>query len=299
MAKKSNSRTNSLTHLSGVQPQLIEPLRHFLLKPPRLKLFRVLEADELEAMIGFSPDLPPQFFPFLRRETGDSIGLYVLPALEEPTTSAFASSGVIAVEADGLLRPLDGDIKRFLANPDKYSIDNKINDGEWPKPRGKKKWKPLLFDFQSATPELELLKPLVLNSSSYQEIDQPHVQKLIERFGSSDGVAAIIREHLHEPEDVFDRTCWLKLADDLIKQQHYIQALRALDNCRLTFYIYPQHGYSSRLPRWLTRERDALALLEKTFVHAKVYGTSLESFNILRLIEWKKGHVQLARLHNT
>jgi len=214
--------------------QLPSALKAFLTEPRELEYFSVPMVDDFTSLNDLFPGIPTRTLPFLTQSDGSMIGLYC-PRGEDKYFIVYFSLG------ESQIVPLTADVDRFFADPDLWSPDNEVNDDDF-RCDAPDAWKHLLYNFKSIAPELELLKPLSLNSSYDGDADQKTFKKLAAKFGSALPQAEIVRGHYRNATSPLDREWWFSLAERFVVDGHFTEAIQALENCQVVHFIHPHYG---------------------------------------------------------
>ena len=125
---------------------------------------------------------------------------------------------------------------QFFRNPDAFADDYSVE--RW------KLGRTLLVDLRSKSPELELLKPLCFHHRQMDDGAARPFGALLDRFTGCEGVAGMVAARFRSMMGVHDRRRWMDLAAALSKAGHYLQAMRALENCMVVQFLHPHYGYS-------------------------------------------------------
>lgn len=271
---------------SRIGVSLPAALKNFLLNPRELEEHDVLTVEEFTSLEAHSPDLnlPLRTLPFLVESCAYKVAIHFPRQSPNPLIVNYFHDvpGLhpITQDIDEFFLRIDGDFHKIYCDEAKTRLS--------PRP-----WVSLEYSDSSPPPELELLKPIALNTTPDGSIDLKligSIQRPIRRSKRLKSVKTgnrpsdIIARYFDAPLQLLDRDWWLNLSDAFIENGHFQEAIYALENCHAVHAISPHYGQTV-FTRCLPTHTQYLKVFRKLEPLVNEHSDGLDCLIIARKIE--------------
>ena len=141
--------------------------------------------------------------------------------------------------------PVTADFTRLFKDPEHFSDWDIDTDEHKEVPRDKSgPWERWMIDPNaSETPELEFMKPFVLQEDWGSEEAERKLGDLWSRFGTDDPISCAIAECLPDLRQTLSVEQWMRLSEKLLKIDQPREAIRSLENGLVLCSASPQYGF--------------------------------------------------------